>query len=119
MGVAGAPGAATAGCECLSSAVSQQQWLPGCMQVREQESESKRSCGPLLQSPKTPQTPENTRKKNQIPHPRGWPPEMREKNTENAKTAPKIAVFGPFLYFFGIFSVFLGVNPGVGDLYFF
>ena len=65
-----------------------------------------------------PQNPENT-KKIQNPPPRVGPPKIREKIPKKYKNGLKIAVFRPFLYFFGIFSVFSGGRPGVGDLVFF
>ena len=64
-----------------------------------------------------PPNPENT-KKYKIPHP-GLTPGNTEKIPKKYKNGPKIAVFGPFPYFFGIFSVFWGANPGWGDFVFF
>ena len=63
---------------------------------------------------KEPQTPSNTkirkkkkRKKYKTPH-RGWGPE----NTKKYRKNTKIVIFGPLLYFFSIFFVFLGPPPG-------
>ena len=64
-----------------------------------------RSCGPATE-PEKPQNPENTKKKyTKIPNP-GLAPE-------------NVAVFGPFLYFFGIFPYFRGPTRGWGFCIFF
>ena len=75
-----------------------------------------RSCGPATE-PKNPQSPK-IRKKYKIPHP-GLAPENTEKIPKRYENGPKTAISGPFLYFFGIFSVFPGVNPRWEILYFF
>ena len=72
----------------------------------------------LLQSPKTPK-PRKYEKNTKSPHP-GLAPENTAKIPKKYENGPKTAIFGPFLcFFFGIFSVFPGVNPGWGILYFF
>ena len=71
-----------------------------------------RSCGPVTE-PENPQTPK-IEKEYKIP-----PPQVDPEIPKKYKNGPKIAVFGPFSYFFGIFSVFSGANPGWGILYFF
>ena len=75
------------------------------------------SCDPacLAKSPKPPEPRkyEKNAKKLQNPPPtQGRAPKKYEKNT-------KMVIFGPFYYFFGIFFVFLGPDPGWGILYFF
>ena len=63
---------------------------------------------------KSPKPPEKITKKYKIPHP-GSAPKIRRKYRKNTK----MVIFGPFSYFFGIFFVFLGPDPGWGILYFF
>ena len=75
-----------------------------------------RSCGPATE-PENPQTPK-IRKKYQIPHP-GLTPGNTEKIPKKYKNGPKIAVFGPFSYFFRYFFCIFGGQPGVGDFVFF
>ena len=60
--------------------------------------------------PGKPPNPENTKKNTNPP-----PPEIQKKYRKNIKTAQKLPVPGRFR----IFSVFSGVNPGWGILYFF
>ena len=75
-----------------------------------------RSCGPATE-PENPQSPK-IRKKHKIPHP-GLAPENTEKIPKKYENGPKTAIFGRFCIFSGIFSVFPGVHPGWGILYFF
>ena len=64
----------------------------------------------LLQSPKTPKA-RKYEKNTKSPTP-GWPPKIQKKYRKKYENGPKTTIFGPFLYFFCIFSVFPGVNPG-------
>ena len=76
-----------------------------------------RPCGPATE-PKNPRTPENTKKNTKSPT-LGWPPKIRKKYRKKYKNDPKTAIFVSFLYFFGIFFVFSGANPGWGISFFF
>ena len=66
------------------------------------------------EKPLDPGNTKKLRKKYKIPHP-GLAPENTKKIPKNTK----MVIFGPFSYFFGIFFVFSGANPGWGILYFF
>ena len=70
-----------------------------CRQIRVGEL-GLRPCGPATE-PQNPRTPK-IRKKYKIPHP-GVARENPKNVPKKYRNGPKIAVFGPFLYFFGIF----------------